>query len=263
MEQQRVISILPDRLQRFINGAALTADTIGESPCRVYAFQRRDERFFLKCCPAAYRTTTFSVLREARVLQWLSGKLKVAELVAVAEGDAMEFMITRAVPGEPLSARIRRGQPVAEHFLQAIRQLHDVPLNDCPFDATLAIRLQELDYLLSHDLIDNEYDLSSWPGLDTPQQLLTYLQAHQPEQEPVFSHGDLGDSNVFVDSREQLYFIDWGRGGIADPWLDIAFAHRNLREAVNSAVADAFLSSVNMPDRPEKRLYFELLDELF
>jgi kanamycin kinase len=35
-----------------------------------------NELYFLKTSPAIYANTTYSVLREASVLQWLSGKLK-------------------------------------------------------------------------------------------------------------------------------------------------------------------------------------------
>lgn len=254
---------LPDSIARLVDGASLLADTIGESPCHVYSFRRRGERFFLKTSPAAYAATTYSVRREAQLLDWLTGRLSVPEVVAVDESEGEQFMITRALVGEPLSIRIARGLPVAELFREALRQLHGLPIAACPFDAGVRLRLRELGHLLEHDLIDADYDLSAWPGLDTPQALLAHLHAHRPDEDPVFSHGDLGDSNLFVDARERLHFIDLGRGGIADRWLDIAFVHRNLREAFDTASADAFLSTLGTADQPAKRRFFEQLDELF
>lgn len=59
---------LPRTIEQFIGGAALIADEIGESPCDVYSFKRGSDRFFLKICPAILAPTTYSVLREARVL---------------------------------------------------------------------------------------------------------------------------------------------------------------------------------------------------
>lgn len=254
---------LPAAIRQVVAGAPLLPDTIGESPCRVHAFRRGRERFFLKICPAVHAATTYSVRREARVLDWLAGKLSVAEVVAVAEHEGEEFMVTRAVPGVPLSARLRAGLPVTGLFREALRQLQAVPVSDCPFDSGAAMRLRELDYLLARDLIDPDHDLSQWPGLDTPQALLAHLQAHLPDEDPVFSHGDLCDSNVFVDAHDRLHFIDLGRGGVADRWLDVAFAHRNLREDVGDEAARALLATIGVPDRPDRRRFFEQLDELF
>lgn len=72
-----------------------------------------------------------------------------------------------------------------------------------------------------------------------------------------------GDSNLFIDKRDRLYFIDLGRGGVADPWMDIAFAHRNLSEEISPAFADRLLAELPYPDQPERRRYFQQLDELF
>lgn len=125
------------------------------------------------------------------------------------------------------------------------------------------MRLNELEYLIARDLCADDVDLEQWPNLDTPAKLLAHLHASQLTEEKVLSHGDLGDSNVFVDTHDQLYFIDLGRGGTADRWWDIAFAHRNLREDVSDLAANDLLRGLGEPDQSAKRLFFEQLDELF
>lgn len=254
---------LPTNIVQFIGGAALQRDEVGLSPCQVYHFMRGQQRFFLKTSPAIFAPTTYSVLREASVLDWLAAYIKVPELVLTAQDEAAEYMITRAVPGQPLSACIAAGQPVLAPFQEALRQLQAVPVAGCPFEAGAALRLRELAYLLEHQLIDEEYDLSPWPELRTPQDLLARLQAHIPSEDLVFSHGDLCDNNVFIDGRAQLYFLDLGRGGLADRWLDIAFIHRNLRDEVSEDEASDFLAQLGLPDEAGKRAFFEQLDELF
>ncbi|MDR0218928.1 MAG: aminoglycoside 3'-phosphotransferase [Enterobacteriaceae bacterium] len=264
---------LPQHIDYFINGAVLVADEIGESPCSVYHFLRGNERFFLKYSPAVYAGTTYSVMREASVLNWLVDRLNVPEVVSVAESPAGEFMITRGVPGEPLSTWINSSwinsteinvqQPVLARFQQALHQVQAVSIADCPFDSGANMRLRELEYLLRNGLYDEQYDFTPWPGITTPQGLLTHLYATLPDEERVFSHGDLGDSNIFVDAHGELYFIDLGRGGVADRWLDIAFVHRNLREEVSVAAATALLDTLGDGDNPAKRVFFEQLDELF
>lgn len=126
-----------------------------------------------------------------------------------------------------------------------------------------AVRLRELDYLIGKGFIDEDYDFEQWPGLATPADLLARLRATIPNEDLVFSHGDLCDNNVFVDQRGELHFIDAGRGGRADRWLDIAFIHRNLRDDVSERSAAQFLEGLGVPDAPAKREFFEQLDELF
>ncbi|WP_368668381.1 MULTISPECIES: phosphotransferase [unclassified Pseudomonas] len=96
--------------------------------------------------------TTYSVLREARVLSWLTDRLSVPEVVAVAENVEGEFMITRCVDGQSLQARINEPSSNIMFFCEAVRQLQAVPIHDCPFDSSVEARLHELDYLLAHNL---------------------------------------------------------------------------------------------------------------
>lgn len=250
-------------IKRFINDAVLQPDEIGESPCEVHSFWRANELYFLKTSPAIYAGTTYSVLREAGVLQWLSGKLNVPEVILTAQDEEREYMITRAVPGVPLAALIGTKRPVPGLLHEALRQVQSVPIADCPFDSSAAVRLKELAFLLSQGLIDEDYDFDAWPGIGTPQDLLAHLHATAPQEDLVFSHGDLGDSNIFVTDNDELHFIDLGRGGKADRWLDIAFIHRNLREDLSTRSAAAFLTRLGHPDQPANRIFFEQLDELF
>ncbi|PHM28494.1 APH(3') family aminoglycoside O-phosphotransferase [Xenorhabdus budapestensis] len=254
---------LPQHIDCFIGNAALIPDEIGESPGSVYSFIRGNDHFFLKYSPVVYANTTYSVMREVSVLNWLNGRLNVPEVVCVAENSEGEFMITRCVPGEPLYTRINAQQPVLELFCEAVRQIQAVTIIDCPLDSGVNFRLQELEYLLNNDLCAEEYDLEQWPGIATPQDLLARLRATLPSEERVFSHGDLCDCNIFVNAHDELYFLDLGRGGIADRWLDIAFVHRNLREEVSISAATEFLDTLGGLDDPAKRVFFEQLDELF
>lgn len=255
----------PEVITRFIGKATLIPDEVGESPCQVYSFIQGNDRFFLKMSPLIYAQTTFSVLREARLVEWVSTYLNVPDLVLVAQSTEGEFMITRRVPGEPLYRRIDMKQPVVHLFGEALRQLRAVPIDNCPFNAGAALRLRELAYLIRNDLCAEEYDLNQWPGLGlhTPQDLLAHLQATIPAEELTFAHGDLGDSNIFVTADDELYFIDLGRAGLADRWMDVAFIHRNLRVEVSAEAAADFLNTLDEADKPAKRAFYEQLDELF
>lgn len=257
-----MLSGMPPAIARFVEGARWLRDRTGESPCAVHRIRKGRDVFYLKMSRAVYGPTTYSVKREAAVLQWLSGKLNVPEVVLTAETDDAEYMITRAVPGKPLRS-VTSKQKVFDVFNEALRLVQAVPIADCPFDSGVAVRLAELDYLLARGLIDHDYDLHQWPRLATPADLRQRLQETVPVEDCVFSHGDLGDSNVFVDAHDGIHFIDLGRGGKADRWLDIAFVHRDLEEAFSLGVADAFLRSLGRADDDMKRTFYKQLDELF
>lgn len=263
---------LPAEVRRFVGGSPLWRDPVGESPCRVYRFDKGGAGFFLKLCPKPYVATTYSALREARVLDWLAGasRLRVPELVLAVGAAEGECLITRELPGRPLSALMGSQPAAAEAVLaEALRQLQAVPLRDCPFDSGLDMRLAELGLLIERGLCADDAELLGYPGLPAnaaPAAVLDHLARTRPAQEDwVFSHGDLCDANIFVDEREQLHFLDLGRGGRADRWLDIAFAVRALRDDLDEgeAAAQRLLQGLGRPDQAERRRYFELLDELF
>ena len=65
-----------------------------------------------------------------------------------------------------------------------------------------------------------------------PRELYDFLKTEKPEEELVLSHGDLGDSNIFVKDGKVSGFIDLGRSGRADKWYDMAFCVRSIREDI-------------------------------
>jgi aminoglycoside phosphotransferase len=138
---------LPPDIARFIGHATPQRDAVGESPCPVHRFQRRNDVFFLKTSAPPYAPTSYSVARETDVLRWLSGRLRVPELVCAAQHEGYEHMITRALPGAPLSPLMSNERAVVDHFHEALRQVQSVPVANCPFDSSASARLRELDYL--------------------------------------------------------------------------------------------------------------------
>ncbi|HAR4105986.1 TPA: phosphotransferase [Staphylococcus aureus] len=91
-----------------------------------------------------------------------------------------------------------------------------------------------------------------------------YLKSYQDEEELVFSHGDLGDSNIFVKDGKVSGFIDLGRSGRADKWYDIAFCVRSIREDIGEEqYVELFFDLLGIKPDWEKIKYYILLDELF
>lgn len=254
---------LPPEVFKFLEGAEILRDRVGESPVRVYEVRKGNDRFFLKFSHRRFSSTTYSVRREARVLKWLSGKVSAPDLLLYEENPTWECMVTRAVPGTPLSAFLKDESYCVEAFAEAIRQLQSISIEDCPFDSGIAVRLAELAELIRMGKTDPGADLSAFPDVRTPDDLVALLKSNTVTEDPVFSHGDLCDNNLFIDERDRIFFLDLGRGGVADRWMDIAFACQNLIYEYPQPPVEKFLSRLNLTDQPERRRYFEMLDELF
>ncbi|EAI4592331.1 aminoglycoside 3'-phosphotransferase [Campylobacter jejuni] len=95
-------------------------------------------------------------------------------------------------------------------------------------------------------------------------ELYDFLKTEKPEEELVFSHGDLGDSNIFVKDGKVSGFIDLGRSGRADKWYDIAFCVRSIREDIGEEqYVELFFDLLGIKPDWEKIKYYILLDELF
>ena len=78
--------------------------------------------------------------------------------------------------------------------------------------------------------MDNlEEETLSSDGFTDLWDLYEYLVKNQPMPDPVFSHGDFCLPNIFVSDQKVTGFVDWGRGGVADRWQDIALCVRSLR----------------------------------
>ena len=95
-------------------------------------------------------------------------------------------------------------------------------------------------------------------------ELYDFFKTEKPEEELVFSHGDLGDSNIFVKDGKVSGFIDLGRSGRADKWYDIAFCVRSIREDIGEEqYVELFFDLLGIKPDWEKIKYYILLDELF
>ncbi|EPX1481041.1 phosphotransferase [Campylobacter jejuni] len=117
--------------------------------------------------------------------------------------------------------------------------------------------------LMSEADVDCENWEEDTPFKD-PRELYDFLKTEKPEEELVFSHGDLGDSNIFVKDGKVSGFIDLGRSGRADKWYDIAFCVRSIREDIGEEqYVELFFDLLGIKPDWEKIKYYILLDELF
>ena len=202
------------------------------------------------------------------MMLWLEGKLPVPKVLHFERHDGWSNLLMSEADGVLCSEEYEDEQSpekIIELYAECIRLFHSIDISDCPYTNSLDSRLAELDYLLNNDLAD--VDCENWEE-DTPfkdpRELYDFLKTEKPEEELVFSHGDLGDSNIFVKDGKVSGFIDLGRSGRADKWYDIAFCVRSIREDIGEEqYVELFFDLLGIKPDWEKIKYYILLDELF
>ena len=162
--------------------------------------------------------------REAFVLQALAASnLPVPRYIAVEEQPTTVSLLMTALPGEPLSALLRRGvadevrRDLLHQFGQLLAQIHaSTPASG------LRVQRPWLERILDearNNLLQG-YAEPEAPPIETMQAM------RPPAIAEVLIHGDYTIDNVLVDGDKLTGVIDWGRGDIGDPRYDLTLATR-------------------------------------
>lgn len=241
-------------------------DTNGMSPAEVYKIHSENEVLFLKRINRIYHDTTYDTKREMNIIRWLSNQINIPEIVHYEEDTTFHTLVMSKVEGvslEELEDTLRL-EDYIDYLVKALKLIQAIPIDNCPYNNCIHNRLNELQYLLDHNLADTE--IENWEE-DTPfdnaTDLVEFLRENQPQENLVLSHGDFCNSNIFI-NKDQISFIDLGRVGLADLWLDIAFCVRDIREhSKNKKWIQYFFEKLELTPDWNKIKYYLLLDELF
>lgn len=237
--------------------------TEGLSPAEVYKCQFGGSFCYLKKIDNKFSETTYGVKREAEMMKWLSGRLKVPEVLEYGIREQEEYFLMSEITGRHIDFFVSEPMQYIEYLVKALRQLQAIEIAECPFSSQIDFRLEELKYLLDHGMADT--DPSHWEdtiAFKHPMELYEWLCRNRPKEELCFSHGDLS-ANFFV-SEGEIYYYDLARCGIADKWLDIAFCVRSIREYYpDTEYEKLFFQRLGIEPDYKKINYFMLLDEMF
>jgi len=243
----------------------LTPVSGGLSPAAVFRGEYQGQTVYLKKISPLFSGTTYSVLREAKAMEYLGEHLPTPKVLDSGFDADQEWLMMSEIHGKTLD-EAAAGDPAVyvEILAYGIHRLHQLPVANCPLDSRLPLRLEELRFLLDHGLADT--DRSHWEGtteFEDPELLYRYLLENQPDLDPVVTHGDL-PANFCVQEDGAILYWDLGRLGIADRWQDLSLCIRELQERYpDPKWTDEFLRQVGVPLHEKKWQYYLLLDELF
>jgi aminoglycoside 3'-phosphotransferase-2 len=259
---------LPDRILRKLPGAwrtelaAVRVEPIisGMSGADVFRLQS-EPACFLKL---AEDGAAQSIREEIARTRWLAGQgIRVAPILRTHDDGRTVIMQTQALPGEPADRCAWPKARLLSAIGQAVAKLHALPIVDCPFDESLAVRLERARRAIEQGDIDAT-DFASRNRNVAPRDLFARLGADLPEEDAVVVHGDLTLSNMIVAADGSVGFIDCGHAGRADRYLDLAVLAAEITDHFGRSSIKTFTQAYGVQhwNEPKARYYADLY-ELF
>jgi aminoglycoside phosphotransferase len=250
-------------LLQLTNGFAWKRITIGHSGADTFMLSGSTGNRYLKIQPVSSVESLWQV--KAR-MEWLLGKLPVPEVLHYERDEVNEYLIVSEIPGMDASHRSYETMlpQLMRQLAVGLRAIHEVKINDCPFDERLDRKIAEAARRVENRLVDQQ-DFDEVRQGCTAEELLERLIRQKPgDEDLVFTHGDYCLPNVILKDGQVSGFIDWGRAGIADRYQDLALAIRSIKYNFGEEHVGQFLDAYDIKHLDEpKVLYYQLMDEFF
>jgi aminoglycoside phosphotransferase len=265
-ERAEDINRMPASIAAILGRRNGKTDELGKSRARVLIF----EDYVLKIRPADDPDTA-----DVQVLQWLAGKAPVPQVAAHEVSDGRDWLLMTRIQGKELCQPDIMSNPVLllDCMAEALHTLWSIPVDDCPFERTVADNIShaETAILTGHfDCSDCEPETFGPDGFENPKALLDWLKSHVPKQDRAVTHGDFCLPNLFTNGKKFTGFIDVGKAGAGDRWMDLALGWRSLKHNSDGHYGqiypnihpDDLFRAAGVPKDEEKLRYYILLDEL-
>ncbi len=218
--------------------------TAGESGARV--FRSADGSRYAKVVGP---TTAADLAAERDRVSWAHDQgLPVPAVIDFGGGeDGGAYLVTSAIGGvaadQLAEADLRTAWP---SVVRAIRDLHGVPIDDCPYGRDLDGMLSLARSVVAAGAVNPDF----LPDEDKdvpPAELLMRVEREadrrrrQEAADRVVCHGDLCLPNILIDPDRLAVegFIDLGRLGLADRHADLALVLANTADTFPGFAADA------------------------
>ncbi len=263
------VSKLPEQITNRIAGLKWTYDSIGMSDSTILLFQE----MVLKI-----EKISRSSEHEKLLLGWLANKLPVPKVIEAATHDGYSFLLMSKIPGEMACSdnSLQSVEDTVTALATGLKLLWRTDIANCPCKNTVVEKLIQAKYNIENGFVDmDDFNPETFTteGFKGVPDLYDYLDKNRPVEDLVFSHGDFCLPNVFVSGNAITGFLDWGNGGVADRWQDIALCVRSLRsnymeyagcdEHAYQKYEAMLFRELDIEPNEDKIRYFILLDELF
>lgn len=201
---------------------------------------------------------------EVARLRWLDGRGGAPRLLGGAADGS--FLVVEDRGGTPVDAHqvVLSGEVVAAAVGQALRSLHELPVDDCPFRRSVGDLLASARQRVAAGAVD---DGALWPAHRRygPAGLLDLVERSVPSSpaDEVVCHGQLHLGDVLLLDGGGVGLERFGRLGVSDRCLDLAAAIGELLATYGPDVLGHFVDAYGLERPPAVWLdFFTLLGEL-
>jgi len=252
---------LPEPLRRVLPAARWEAVTEGQSGAGVW----RSQKYVVKVQERGGWPVS-TLLQERERLRWLAGRVPVPRVVGYEVTGTHEYLAVTRLPGLPMGHpdALLHPERVTDLLARALRELHALPVRECPFTMTLPVMLRLARERVQAGVVD-ESDFDDERQGKSAAGVFNELVRTRPETEDlVVTHGDPCLPNLILNGEYVEGFVDVGRVGLADRHADLALVWRDLHGYLGPEWAERFLDLYGRVLVDEGKLgYYGLLDELF
>jgi aminoglycoside 3'-phosphotransferase-2 len=256
----RILQKLPDAWRADLAAVGAEPITSGMSGADVFRLQMEPACFLKFADDGAAQSLRQEIARTA----WLAEHgIRVAPILRTHDDDCTVAMQTRALPGEPTDCCDWPEARLLPAIGHALAELHALPVADCPFDESLAVRLERARHAIEQGGVDARHFASRNRNV-TPRDLLARLVANAPAEDIVVAHGDLTLSNMIIGADGTVGFIDCGHAGRADRHLDLGVLGAEIADHFGRRAVKTFARAYGVPRwNVRKAEYYADLYELF
>jgi len=261
---------MPISILNKVDGLPYNYDGIGESDAKVLIY----DNMVLKI-----EKTSRSSRNEKSLLKWLNGKVSAPKIIEAETQNGYSYLLMTKLTGEMACADNllqNNMNETVKALANGLKMLWEVDITDCPCSNTVSEKLVQAKYNIDNNLVDiDDFNPETFTteGFIDVHDLYNYLNQNRPTEDLVFTHGDFCLPNIFVCGDKTTGILDWGSGGIADRWQDIALCvrslHHNYIEYKSGSESDytkykaMLFDELGIAPDEEKIRYYILLDELF
>ena len=263
MKAENLYESLPVDLAEAVSGYAWRQNHIGLSSAQTYRLEAANKNpLYLKIDA---RCSQHSLAVEASKLNWLKNRLPVPDVLLFAADKTNEYLLLSEISGVAASddsLKIDIPKTIGE-LTNGLKMIHALPVEDCPFDARLAGKIERAREQMTNGLVDED-DFDEERLGSRAEDLFRELIATAPTAEDlVFTHGDYCLPNVILENGKLNGFLDWGNAGVADRYQDIALLTRSVFYNFGENSEDSVFEIYGVEPDWKKIRFYQLLDEFF
>ncbi|CAG7633835.1 APH(3') family aminoglycoside O-phosphotransferase [Paenibacillus allorhizosphaerae] len=221
--------------------------------------QATGEGAYLKILPVPHREPLEQYLKK---LKWLKGKLNVPEVIYYAKTERFELLLMSEMIGIDGSSALHKENPeqVVRNLAEGLKEVHRIGVQDCPFDCTLAKRLERIKQKVDRGTINKEKLEKEFS--DNFDHLYQALMTNTPScEELVFTHGDYSAPNVMIHQNAVSGFVDLADAGISDKYRDLSAAYYSIIRNYGQPWTNVFFDEYGLSTVDQAKIeYYDLLE---